>query len=1285
MPGWADSVKTSVEMLLSACVTQSHGSGTEGTVVCVGRVSLESVGLFGPGDGFVAGLEVLEELGRGAWAVVYRARRGDVDCALKVLKAPEFDDDRALVAFRREAAMLACATHPGLTRIHEVGSARGRSYLVMELVEGQNLDGLLARGGLDEARVVAIASQVAGALAAAHRVGLVHRDVKPGNIMILPDGRVKVVDFGLARWAAGGEQDAVAGTLSYIAPEQTGMLKRVVDRRSDLYSLGVVLFRSATGRLPFQSPDMGELMRMHTVTPAPDVREVRPELSAGFAAIVAKLLAKDPDDRYQSGEGLVADLARLATDGGEGLFRLGLRDVAAIERVEAPLVGREAELTELLVRWDKARSGQGGVGLVAGAAGAGKSRLVEQLVATARADGAVVLAGRSAPDEVMPLAPLRAAVEQYLEAVDRLAEPARAGAWERVRAAAGPVALLVRTLSPALAGLLGDGPELAEEDRREQFAAAVATFLAGLARRAGGAILYLDDVQWLDGGTRRVLRRLVDDLPEVPLLVVATARDDRVSQAALAAFTADLEPVIDTRVELGRLGDAAVGQVLSAQLGGAVVPAELTAQLAARSGGNPFALGEYLRAAVDAGAIRPSWGVWVLEEGGLDALELPGNVVELILSRVDGLGGESRRVLAAAAAMGMRFRPDRLAEVCELGERQVLEVLRVAEDRRLVGRGDGGVYAFVHDRIREALLVDLDEAALRSLHQRIAGVLQAWPVGGAEQVYAVARHYLRGEVERAPRRVFKACFAAGQLALAEYAPQEALGFLEGADAAAAGAGIDPGSRLHAALGTAYLQENRLNEAEQRLGQALSTEPDRHRRVQLHLLIGDAHHNHSYENDDALAAVRRGLAELGRGLPANPFLLVVSTLGLLLGGVLVHRLRWGFGTASGEQRERYQLESRLNALAAAAAFTGRQQLLMVCLILRQVYPANRLGFSPEYGRAYTQLAGALRMVGLRRRSDRLFQWARRAAAGDPQAVVYCGYAEGIVRCEQEGSHDADAREILRRLLTEHRRWLDAPQRVTATARLCTSLTYCGYPREAQAWYERANALMTDHELARSHIRFLLAGVIGRAMLGRGGEVAAQLHAVRSVLAEQPDNRQIQISYTANAVIAAVEQDQLGNEFETLAAEVRRLHLSPRRMWPLERALWASLAQGRLAQCLAASDEERPARLVTARLAIRQLRRAATTPFLRAHYVIAQAAYDQLTGEHHGALRRLDRAERIVRELDAPILLYEIARVRARALQALGHAAEARRGPASPCCWRPRTGGNTECGGSAPSSS
>src|SRR2546430_2418456 len=181
-------------------------------------------------------------------------------------------------------------------------------------------------------------------------------------------------------------------------------------------------------------------------------------------------------------------------------------------------------------------------------------------------------------------------------------------------------------------------------------------------------------------------------------------------------------------------------------------------------------------------------------------------------------------------------RPDPLAGFGGVDQQQVLDVIRIATDRRLLGPGESGEHVFVHDRIREALLADLDAAALRSLHQRIAEVLAASPAGGSEQVYAVARHYRLGDVDRTPERVFDACLAAGQLALAEYAPQEAMGFLQAASAAATSAGIDPDGRLYAALGVAYLRIGRFAEARDRLQQALTTEPDRHPRAVLHGLI-----------------------------------------------------------------------------------------------------------------------------------------------------------------------------------------------------------------------------------------------------------------------------------------------------------------------------------------------------------------------------------------------------------------------------------------------------------------
>ena len=434
---------------------------------------------------------------------------------------------------------------------------------------------------------------------------------------------------------------------------------------------------------------------------------------------------------------------------------------------------------------------------------------------------------------------------------------------------------------------------------------------------------------------------------------------------------------------------------------------------------------------------------------------------------------------------GSRFRPDQLARICGVDEHQVIEVLRVAMDRRLVGAVDNGEYAFVHDRVREALLAEVYDSTLRRWHQRIAEVLEASIATAPEHVYAVARHYLRGERGRAPRRLFDACFAAGQLALAQYAPQEALGFLEQANNAAARAGIDPESSFHAALGEAYLLAGRFAESLRALKQALSTESDRNRRAMLHCQIANAYDSR-YEADEALAAVRRGLAEVGHPLPRNPLMLVLSTMFLFVAGIIVCRIPRRFGDATGERRERYRLQCWLNGVAADAAAFSRQMLLMTCMVFRQVYPANRLGISLEHVQAYTNLAGILRTLHWNTGSDRLFQRMRRAAAqlGNRRAVAYIAWIHALVVTAMRGN-DVESRDTLRRILTEHGRWLMAQEYVEMASNLCTPLTFWGIPTSRWPGTNGYALRCTSRQKRRAAtVRSCQAPLAGRCLVATG---------------------------------------------------------------------------------------------------------------------------------------------------------------------------------------------------------
>ena len=259
-----------------------------------------------------AGFELVAELGHGAAATVYSVhRRGDGrDYAMKVFDPGPTTPTVAMVS--RQATLLARVDHRDLVAIHEVGQLGERPYLIMDLVEGERLSSVLARKPLTPAETLSLARDVIGPLAAVHETGLVHRDVKPDNIMIQPDGRARLIDYGLAEREMPDDPEVAVGTLAYAPPEQSGVLNRPVDNRSDLYSLGVTLFECLTGTLPFRASDVGELLRMHAVAPPPDLTTLVDGIPAGLAAIVAALLSKDPDDRYQNGASLAADLDRCA-------------------------------------------------------------------------------------------------------------------------------------------------------------------------------------------------------------------------------------------------------------------------------------------------------------------------------------------------------------------------------------------------------------------------------------------------------------------------------------------------------------------------------------------------------------------------------------------------------------------------------------------------------------------------------------------------------------------------------------------------------------------------------------------------------------------------------------------------------------------------------------------------------------------------------------------------------------------------------------------------------------
>ncbi|NJC72602.1 diguanylate cyclase [Planosporangium thailandense] len=1190
----------------------------------------------------LTGMAVEAEIGRSAYTVVHRVRRDDRRFALKRPRTPAVDDEPVLTSFRREAALLACVDHPGVVRAYAAGRYDGSPALVTELIGGRSLAAELVNGALPRDRVAVLARELAEALAAAHRTGLVHRDIKPQNIMV-PAGRPAVlIDFGLA--ALGQNRiapDAAVGTFAYGAPEQSGMLKRPVDGRSDLYSLGAVLYECLTGRPPYLADDVGELLRLHAVAPVPDPRDLRPDLDPAFAAVVTRLLAKDPDDRYPSATALLAALSGI--DGAADQAGVPV----AVAGAEWPLCGRAAERRALLTRWEEVRNGRGGFAVVRGPAGGGRSRLAAEVAAAA--DGsALVLRTRAVKDEELPLAAVRAAVEGHLTRVRELPDERRAEAHERLRRAAdtaGPA--LVANLSPALTAILGDRPGPPADGRDDRLFSALAVFLTELARQYGGGVLEVDDAQWLDAASHRVLDVLAADLPGAPLLVVLTWLDD----AGAPEFPAEVE------VSAGPLDLAGTAALVASRLPGATVPPELVAHVAARTGGLPLASVEYLRQLVDTGLLAPLWGRWLLDERGLDSLNRTQDVGDLIVSRLDGLPPDACDLLVAAAVVGSHFRLDLVTAACALPDERIVAALDVAVARRLVEpRGDGR-YGFIHPNIRDALLARVPATALRRLHATVAAALDALPAQArdAGHVYALARHHAQAGADADPSARYASALAAGQQALADQVPGEAVAFLEQARALAAAGGHPAGAELLHPLAIAYLRAGRFADTLSTLEEALAGEREPRRRAELYRTMVELHHT-TWADDRATDAVRQGLAELGHGLPRNKAVLIVTTLALGLVGMLAARFRIGFGAVRGRRREELAAAAALLGSGAYAAAVGLRLKEVAIFALRALYPVNRLGPCPPYVQVYGLLGYLAALLKRRRVAERAFARAARAAEAlnDPAMVAFADWMRSIALV-QGGLDDGVGWD---KATAQHTRWLEPAQFITGQAAAGLRFVLRGHTREARTAYEQGLRHLPDPAQAAG-TSFAMLGVMVPAQQGRHAEAAAAYAALRAAFPDGSGTPVQRANIITAAASAAVEQGEFGAPFDELVAEFEGLGLRRSELMPHVKWFYIYRAHGRLAQLRMAPEGERAARLAVAEHAVKETSRVTTTPLLKVAHQIARAALEQQRGRTEKAIELIDRVDRVARPLDAPLVSFEVARIRARAFRQLGLTAEAER--------------------------
>src|SRR5712672_3714501 len=481
-----------------------------------------------------------------------------------------------------------------------------RMTLVLEDPGGVPLDRLLGRP-LDLSQFLRIAIPLAGALRRVHERGLVHKDIKPANILVdAASGGVWLTGFGIAsrlprEHQAAAPPEVIAGTLAYMAPEQTGRMNRSVDSRSDLYALGVTFYEMLTGQLPFTAADPMEWVHCHIARqPVPPNKQIA-GIPGPLSAIVMKLLAKTAEDRYQTAAGVEADLRRCLTEwevtGRIGPLQLGSHDASDLLLIPEKLYGREREIDALIACFDRVvASGTLEFLLVTGYSGIGKSSVVNELHKELVPTRGLFASGKFEQyKRDIPYATLGQAFQSLVRSLLSQSEE-ELGRWrESLSEALGPNGQLIVNLVPELELVIGKQPPVADlppQDAKNRFQLVFRRFLAVFARSEHPLALFLDDLQWLDAAMLDLLEHLVTHSEVRHLLLVGAYRDNEVSPAHPLLRTLDAIRDADVRVReivLAPLGLDDVNRLIDDALHCAPEPARPLAQLVhEKTAGNPF-------------------------------------------------------------------------------------------------------------------------------------------------------------------------------------------------------------------------------------------------------------------------------------------------------------------------------------------------------------------------------------------------------------------------------------------------------------------------------------------------------------------------------------------------------------------------------------------------------------------------------------------------------------------------------------------------------------------------
>jgi predicted ATPase/signal transduction histidine kinase/tRNA A-37 threonylcarbamoyl transferase component Bud32 len=716
------------------------------------------------------------EIHSGVDTVIYRGYRNldRASVALKLVRS-EYPSSRQIAKLRHEYAITKDLELAGIVRAYGLERVGNNLALVTENLEARPLNEVLRTEALPLRTALQIADSITDAIESIHRRDIIHKDIKPHNILVhMETCCVKLIDFGIATRLSQEMQRAsspelLEGTLAYMSPEQTGRMNRTLDHRTDLYSLGVTLYEMLTGALPFQATDPLELVHSHIARQPTPPQKLSASIPEAVSSIVMKLLAKAAEDRYQSASGLKADLreclVQLAATGHITPFPLGRHDHGHGLLIPQKLYGREVETAALLAAWDHASGGAAELVLVAGYAGIGKSALVHELYKVIAGRRAYFITGKF--DQLNRSVPYASLAQAFRELIRHLcAERAEelAVVRRKLAGALGQSGQVLVDLIPELELVIGKQPsvpELNSTEAQNRFNLVFQNFLRVFTTAEHPLVLFLDDLQWADLASLKLLSLLLSDPESGHLLVIGAYRDNEVDAGhPLSTIKTEIRQAGTNIVEitLGALHLPDVNQLITDALGcDKQRAAPLSKLVFDKTQGNPFFMNQFLLS-----LYKDQWLTFDASSGSfswdLDRIQRASstdNVVDFMAKKLRRLTPNTQRVLRLAACIGFQFdlrtlstideRPpvETAADLWEALRENIVQPLDAeyrflhAEDQDEEGtlplKDINISYRFLHDRVQQAAYSLIEDSKRRAVHLRIGRLLYASTQGSARE------------------------------------------------------------------------------------------------------------------------------------------------------------------------------------------------------------------------------------------------------------------------------------------------------------------------------------------------------------------------------------------------------------------------------------------------------------------------------------------------------------------------------------------------------------------------